>query len=651
MSASRQEQPFNNHPVGSGRHQSAAIDKFHMILHDRPYVRRGQSTTMSFFSELQRRNVIRVAIAYIIVAWLVMQVSDVVISNVAAPGWVFQVLMLFLAIGLPLAMVFAWAFELTPEGLKREYAVDRAQSITQTTGRKLNFMIIGVLMLALAYFAFDKFVLSTDRDAALIEATTQGISDRAAESESPPVSDKSIAVLPFVNMSDDAGNEYFSDGLSEELLNLLAKVPELRVTSRSSAFSYKGKDFKITDVGRELNVSHVLEGSVRKAGNQVRITAQLILVSDDIHLWSETYDRSLDNIFTIQDEIAAEVVARLKITLLGDVPTVEETDPKAYALHLQARHLGNQQTAKSLEQSNAFYQEALAIDPDYVAAWNGLATNYTRQAGTGLRAFGEGYTLAREASNRALVIDPTNALAQANLAWIAMYHDGDLAAAARYLNRAYTLEPDNPDITRIAAILSKSLGRINESIALQKQVVALDPVNPIGHSNLGLAYLSANRPDDAIAAFHKALVLSPERIGVQYSLGVALLLKGESEAALEVMQQESFVVFRLIGLSMAFHALGRPAEAEVALTELIEKYEQDAAYNIAYIMAFRGEADRAFEWLEKSAQYNDPGLPELLTDPLFTNIHNDSRWLPFLERIGKSPQQLDAIKFEVTLSE
>jgi len=607
---------------------------------------------MSFFSELQRRNVIRVAIAYIIVAWLVMQVSDVVISNITAPGWVFQVLMLFLAVGLPLAMIFAWAFELTPEGLKREHTVDRSHSITRTTGRKLDFVIIGVLMLALAYFAIDKFVLSADRDAALIEATTQSISDRAAaEPESTDVSDKSIAVLPFVNMSDDEGNEYFSDGLSEELLNLLAKIPELRVTSRSSAFSYKGKDFKITDVGRELNVSHVLEGSVRKAGNQVRITAQLIDVSDDTHLWSETYDRSLENIFAIQDEIAAEVVARLKVTLLGDVPTVEETDPKAYALHLQARYLGNQQTAKSLEQSNAFYQEALAIDPDYAAAWNGLATNYTRQAGTGLRSFAEGYALAREASNRALTIDPTNAMAHANLAWIATYRDGDLVAAARYLNRAYTLEPDNPDITRIAAILSKSLGRIDESIALQNQVVALDPVNPIGHTNLGLAYLSANRPDDAIAAFRKALALSPERIGVQYSVGVALLLKGESEAALEAMQQESFVVFRLIGLSMALHALGRTAEADVVLTDLIEKYEQDAAYNIAYVMAFRGEADRAFEWLEKSAKYNDPGLPEIPTEPLFANIHNDSRWLPFLYRIGKSPQQLDAIEFEVTLSE
>ena len=308
---------------------------------------------MSFFSELQRRNVIRVAIAYMIVAWLVMQVSDVVISNITAPPWVFQVLMLFLAVGLPLAVIFAWAFELTPEGIKRERAVDRTRSITRTTGRKLDFIIIGVLMLALAYFAFDKFALSTDRDAALIEATTQGISDRAAaERAGPEISDRSIAVLPFINMSDDASNDYFSDGLSEELLNLLAKIPELRVTSRSSAFSYKGKDFKIPDVGRELNVSHVLEGSVRKADNQVRITAQLIDVSDDAHVWSETYDRSLDDIFAIQDEIAAEVVARLRVTLLGEVPTVQETDPTAYALYLQARHLGNQQSARSLEQSN-----------------------------------------------------------------------------------------------------------------------------------------------------------------------------------------------------------------------------------------------------------------------------------------------------------
>ena len=228
-----------------------------------------------------------------------------------------------------------------------------------------------------------------------------------------------------------------------------------------------------------------------------------------------------------------------------------------------------------------------------------------------------------------------------------MYHDGDLAAAARYLNRAYTLEPANPDITRIAAILFKSLGRIDESIALQKQIVALDPVNPIGHSNLGLAYLSAGRPDDAIDAFRKALAFSPERIGVQYSVGVALLLKGESEAALEAIQQESFVVFRQIGLSMAYHALGRLAEADDALAELIEKYERDAAYNIACVMAFRGEADLAFEWLEKAAQYNDPGLPEVLTDPLFTNIQYDSRWLPYLDRIGKSPEQLDAIEFEV----
>ncbi len=287
---------------------------------------------MSLFNELKRRNVFKVAIAYIVVAWLVMQVADVVVNNIEAPGWVFQVLLLFLALGLPFAIIFAWAFEMTPDGLKREHEVDRSQSITGDTGRKLDFTIIGVLVLALGYFAWDKFVLSVDREAALVEAARQEVSAQVAseEAEKPQTTEsgQSIAVLPFVNMSSDTEQEYFSDGLSEELLNLLAKIPELRVTSRSSAFSYKGKDFKIADVGRELGVAHVLEGSVRKAGNQVRITAQLIEVENDTHLWSETYDRSLDNIFAIQDEISSAVVDPLKITLLGETPVVTETDPR-----------------------------------------------------------------------------------------------------------------------------------------------------------------------------------------------------------------------------------------------------------------------------------------------------------------------------------
>ena len=236
---------------------------------------------MSIFNELKRRNVFKVAIAYIVVAWLVMQVVDVVINHITAPAWVFQVLMLFLAIGFPFAVIFAWAFEMTPEGLKRESEVDRAESITPMTGKKLNLMITGVLVLALGYFAYDKFVLNASRDAELVKATTEAVKESvSAQPQTEAQTARSIAVLPCVNMSDDASNEYFSDGLSEELLNLLAKIPELKVASRSSAFQFKGEKFDLKDVALKLDVAHILEGSVRKAGNRVRITAQLIKAED-----------------------------------------------------------------------------------------------------------------------------------------------------------------------------------------------------------------------------------------------------------------------------------------------------------------------------------------------------------------------------------
>ncbi len=605
---------------------------------------------MSFFAELKRRNVFKVAIAYIVMAWLLMQVADVIVNNIAAPGWVFHVILLLLGIGFLLALFFAWAFELTPEGLMREHEVDRSQSITHETSRKLDFVIIGVLVLALGYFAYDKFVLDASRDAALIEVTTQAVSEQAAAEEASVESDKSIAVLSFVNMSDDASNEFFSDGLAEELINLLAKIPGLRVTSRSSAFSYKGKDFKIADVGRELNVSNVLEGSVRKAGNQVRITAQLIKVDGDVHLWSETFDRSLDNIFAIQDEIAAAVVAKLKVTLLGDAPMVRETDPEAYALYLQGRHLSHRNTAGALEQAFTLLQQALVIDPDNAAAWVELAAVYAYQLNLSLRPISEGVKLSREAINKALAIDPEFALAHGRLGLMAMFYDNDLAAAAQHFGRALLLEPANSDIIANSANLTASLGRLDESIALAKFVVARDPVNPFAHSSLGVFYAFAGRWDESIASYSTALTLSPDRSGTQYLIGMALLFKGELNAALEAMQLEDSI-WGMIGLPLAYHALGRVGESDAALAELIEQYEQGAAYNIAYVLAYRGEADRAFEWLDKAVQFKDAGLAQILGAPFFANIHDDPRWLPFLERIGRSPEQLAAIEFKVTLPE
>ncbi len=603
---------------------------------------------MSLFIELKRRNVFKITIAYIVMAWLVMQVVDVILNNITAPVWVFHVLLLFLAIGLPIAMFFAWAFEMTPEGLKRESEVDRSQSITTQTGRKLDFIIIGVMAVALGYFVYDKLVLSAERDAVLVESTTQAVVERAATKEASVESDKSIAVLSFVNMSDDASNEFFSDGLSEELINLLAKIPRLRVTSRSSAFSYKGKDFKIADVGRELNVSNVLEGSVRKVGNQVRITAQLIKVDGDVNLWSKTFDRSLDNIFAIQDEIASEVVAQLKVTLLGDAPVVRETAPEAYALYLQGRYLRRQNTAGAFEQAQTLLQQALAIDPDYAAAWVELGAVYPNQVSIGLRPIDEGYTLSREAINKALAIDPEFAQAHSRLGLIAMFYDNDLAAAAQYFERALQLEPANSDIIGNSANLTASLGRLDESIALAEFVVARDPVNPDSHFKLGLYYSYSRRWDEAIASYSTALTLSPGRSSAQYHIGTALLYKGEPHAALEAMQLEDSI-WRMIGLPMAYHALGRAGESDAALSVLIEQVEQSAAFNIAYVLAYRGEADRAFEWLDKAVQYKDAGLAQILDKPQFANIYDDARWLPFLESIGMSPVQLDAIEFKVML--
>lgn len=601
---------------------------------------------MSLFNELKRRNVFRAGAAYIVVAWLIMQVADVILNNIEAPGWIFHVILLLLAIGLPLVLVFAWAFELTPQGLKREHEVDPAQSITPRTGRKLDLMIIGVLALALGYFAYDKFVLDPSRDAELVQAVKVQV---AAEPGVAAESGKSIAVLPFADLSQEKDQDYFSDGLSEELLNLLAKVPKLRVAARTSSFQFKGKSGDISAIGDKLKVAHVLEGSVRKVGDRIRITTQLIKADDGYHVWSETYERTLDDIFAIQDDIAAEVVEQLKITLLGDAPTATETDPRAYALYLQARHLSRQATTESMEQAARLYEQSLAIAPDYAAAWEGLAANYTGQTDEGLRPFKEGYALAREAAEKALAIDPGYAMAHARLGWIAMLSENDLAAAARHYQHALQLDPVNPEILSQVSVFTQSLGRLNDAIAIGEFALARDPVNPNGHFYLGTAYLCAGRPDDALAAYRTSQALSPESIGTQYGIGLSLLTKGELAPALAAMQQESFDAYRLLGLVIAHHALGQAEESDAALSELIAMHEQGWAYNIAYVLAYRDEADRAFAWLDKAVEFNDPGLAEIVTENLFANIRQDPRWQAFLQRIGKSEQQLSAISFQAKL--
>jgi TolB-like protein/Flp pilus assembly protein TadD len=461
------------------------------------------------------------------------------------------------------------------------------------------------------------------------------------------VAENSIAVLPFVNMSEDKANESFSDGISEELLNLLAKIPQLQVTARTSSFAFKGKEIGVPEIARTLRVAHVLEGSVRKAGDSVRITAQLIKAGTDTHLWSETYDRKMDDIFKIQDEIAGEVVKELKVKLLGAAPKVRTTDPKAYALYLQARELGRQATAEAFTKSDALYRQVLEIDPHYAPAWERLASNFITKVAMGLLSSQEGLARAREAAEKALAIDPDYAPAHAQLGFIAMFGDNDPAGAARHFQRALALDPTNLPVLSNAAAFLQCLGRLDEALSLDEAVVRRDPVNVAALANLGLYQRMAGRYDAAIASYRTVLSLSPNRGGARAQLGIALMKKGDATAGLVEIDQEKTESDRMIGLPLAYCALGRKADADAALNALVAKYEKDCSYNIAFVYAFCGDADKAFEWLDKAVAYQDAGLAEIVSENLFDKIHSDPRWLPFLRKIGKAPDQLAKIEFKV----
>jgi len=601
---------------------------------------------MLLFSELKRRNVFRVAIAYLAGSWLLVQVAETLFPVFGLSDALFRAIIILLIIGFPVMLILSWLYELTPEGLKLESDLDRSALRARAADKQLDRAIIVFLTLALGYFAIDKFVLDPSRDAARDRIVAKQARQQALAS---PFHKNSIAVLPFTNMSDDANNEYFSDGISEELLNLLAEIPQLRVTSRTSAFSFRDAGISIADVAEKLNVAHVLEGSVRKSGNKVRITAQLIDARSDTHLWSETYDRRLDDVFEIQDDIAVAVVKKLKVTLLDDAPNARQTDTKAYTNYLQAKYLANQFTRESLTRAAELYKLALEVDSDYAKAWSGLGWVYANLANSGLRPDDDIVQLARDATWQALAIDLNNARAHANLGWIAMNYDDDLPLAARHYTRAMSMDPNGAGIINGAAVLTEVLGRTDEAVALYEHSIVRDPVNANGHSNLAAAYMSAGRFDEAIDSIRTVLSLSPDRIGAYHMLGLALLHNGDAAAALDAFDLEGDEEYRVKGRTLALYELGHKDEFNAAFTELRDNWGEHWPSEIAQVYGWIGDADAAFEWLQKAVDANETGLMDQALSPLYQKLHGDSRWTEFLEERGHAPDQLAAIEFEVAL--
>jgi len=466
------------------------------------------------------------------------------------------------------------------------------------------------------------------------------LSKRVAEQQTsvevtPAISEKSIAVLPFADMSAGQDQEYFADGLSEELLNLLAKLPELRVIGRTSSFQFKGRNEDLRAIGEKLNVAHILEGSVRKSGEKLRITAQLIRAADGSHLWSESYDRTLVDIFAVQDEIAGEVVKALKLTLLGTKSTTRSrsVDPEAYNLALQGRFFLDRRGRKEFELAVGYFRRSLERDPSYAPAWAGLSESYSSQADRGYVPVADAYRRAREAAEKALELDPQLADAHLAMGVIQSHYDWDWDSADASYRKALDLEPGNAMALRRVAGQAKKLGLWSETIDLGNKAIERDPLRPALYSNRGYALLAVNRDKEAEAAFRKVLELDPDGDFWHLSLGLALLLQGKTEAALQAMQQETEELWRLFGLPLAFHALGRRGESNAALAALKDKHAENWAYQIAGVHAFRGEADLAFEWLERAYDQRDGGVTEIKADRLMRGLVGDPRYKAFLRKL------------------
>ncbi len=586
--------------------------------------------SLSFLEELKRRNVVRVGVVYLIAAWLLAQVADLMLENFDAPAWVIQSILVVLIIGFPIALIFAWAFELTPEGLKKEKDVDRSQSITPKTGRKLDFMIIGILAVALSYFIWEsRFEKGSDpisRESAAIAEPQEGKLDPTPFHNNS----KSIAVLPFVNMSSDPEQEYFSDGISEEILNSLAKVKELKVAGRTSSFAFKGENQDLRKIGETLGVEHILEGSVRKSGTKVRITAQLIQVNDGFHLWSDSYDRELDDVFTIQDEIATAILEQLKAHLLNDGEQIlvasTRADSQAYDLYLLAKQRMYERTGPTIQSAVELLDRAIAIDPQYAPAYAMRAiAELLLSEGTG--SYGDipvdqALKNSKSLLDKALELDPELAEGWAALG---LYYNNQPVISDQGiapLRKALELNPNLIDASNWLSIALNSQGKAAEAKAVVEDMVARDPLYRPGVRNMinahvwfgeyqeAEAFIERVRPlipnDATIASseaalsselgqYAKALRQAEQAIALQPSNSVARSTRGfvlMATQQLELVAAEGTDFQPIVALNL----LGRKEEAATLARQRLDEFA-DAPSWVNHLV-LTGQWSEAVEFIE-----------------------------------------------------
>ena len=580
----------------------------------------------SFLAELKRRNMLRAAAVYAAMAWLVMQVVTQLFPVYGLPTWSMRWVIGALVIGLPFWLLFAWYYELTPSGIQRESEVAPHESIARLTSRRLDFWIIGILAVCVVLLLTDRLVLR--REAATIV-------------------DKSVAVLPFVNTSRDPDNEYFSDGMSEQLINTLARLPDLKVIGRTSSFAFKGKTGDTRLIGDQLGVAYLLEGSVRKADGGVRIAVELLKASDGSQVWSQSYDRQLEDIFAVQDEIATQVANRLHSTLLpGDeaMPSDPALPPggkvAAYNALLQGNFYHQRHTADALRKSIDFYRQAIAIDAEYSYAWARLARSQTTLAANFLADHDERATMvatARQSAATALRLAPESSEAHLEYGYVRDALELDLAGAGVAYHRAAELAPRDAQVVVDLAWFDLELGHFDAAVAGFRRVLARDPLQPSAQDGLGRALLAQGHAAEAEAVFRKVIDQQPQASIANVWLATTQMLQGHAAPALASAERETDPLWRDYALALAHHAAGDVAASDAELRKLTSGHEDSAAARIAGIFAQRGQPADMFLWLGRAWTNNDAGVLEILYNPFFAPYRQDPRFIEFTRRVGMLP--------------
>jgi TolB-like protein/Tfp pilus assembly protein PilF len=588
----------------------------------------------NFFAELKRRNVYKVAVAYAVVAWLVIQAASIFLPAFNAPQWATQIIILILVVGFPIALAFSWAFEITPEGIKLESEIEPNKSIARRTGRKIVAVTIALALVAASLFVYQ-----------LVRSKS---STTPRQSEAATISNKSIAVLPFDNLSDDKSNAYFTEGVQDEILTRLAKVSDLKVIARTSTQRFKSAPENLPDIARQLGVANILEGSVQKVGDQVRVNVQLINAMTNAHLWAEIYDRKLTDIFAVESDIAKSIADTLRAKLSSSAEHVLASrpteNPEAHELYLKGRYFWNRRTGANLQKAADYFQQAIGKDPAYALAYSGLADCHVllpayAELGSNPR---DELPKALEAARRAVELDDTLCEAHTSLAR-ALASDLQLAAASPEFKRAIELNPNYATAHQWFGEYLQSQGHLEEALAELKRAQELDPLSLIINSVLGFALDTVGKSDEAIAQLHKTIEIDPNFGNAHGQLGNVLEHRGRLREAIAEYEK----CFNSVGsdpidladLAAAYFLAGRTAEAQQLWDKLKSLSERQyvPAYSMAVVQLAFGDKDEAIRLLEKSyedrAPFDSADLGWILVDHRLDPLRSDPRFKKLITRI------------------